>query len=50
MLTAPGTISVNAVAFSPNGATLAAADENGKTYLWNVAARAPSGAIPDRAP
>jgi serine/threonine protein kinase len=45
-LAAPGTISVNAVAFSPDGATLAAAAENGKTYLWNVAARTPSGTIP----
>jgi hypothetical protein len=46
-LTAHGTITVNAVAFSPDGATLAAAAENGKTYLWNVAARTPSGTISD---
>ncbi len=47
ILTAPGTTGVKSVAFSPNGMTLAAADLNGNTYLWNIAARTPSGALPD---
>jgi serine/threonine protein kinase/Tol biopolymer transport system component len=46
-LTAPGASVVKSVAFSPNGMTLAAADENGHTYLWNIAARTPSVTFPD---
>jgi serine/threonine-protein kinase len=37
--TDPGSSGVSSVAFSPDGATLAAADRNGKIFLWNVAAR-----------
>jgi WD40 repeat protein len=32
----PRSQNVNTVAFSPNGKTLATADENGLTYLWKV--------------
>src|SRR5262249_38390391 len=35
----PSSRNVNSVAFSPDARTLAAADENGSTYLWAVATR-----------
>jgi WD40 repeat protein len=35
-LTDPGSKNVNLVAFSPDGKTLATADQNGRTYLWDV--------------
>jgi sugar lactone lactonase YvrE len=41
-LTDPGSEGVDAVAFSPDGQLLAAADLNGSTYLWNVATRSRS--------
>ena len=46
-LTASGTTGVRSVAFSPDGMTLAAADENGHAYLWNVADRTPSATLTD---
>jgi serine/threonine protein kinase len=42
-LTDPGASGVASVAFSPNGATLAAGGGNGKIYLWNVATRKVTG-------
>jgi len=38
-LTDPYGVSVFTVAFSPDGRMLAASDEQGSTYLWNVATR-----------
>jgi hypothetical protein len=38
-LTDPYGVSVFTVAFSPDGRMLAASDEQGRTYLWNVATR-----------
>jgi WD40 repeat protein len=38
-LTDPNGLTVFTVAFSPNGRMLAASDEQGSTYLWNVATR-----------
>ena len=35
---APGTLGTDAIAFSPDGKTIATGDYNGNTYLWNVAA------------
>jgi WD40 repeat protein len=35
-LTDPGSKTVNLVAFSPDGQTLATADQDGRTYLWDV--------------
>jgi WD40 repeat protein len=42
-----GTLGVHAVAFSPDGKTLAAGDWNGVTYLWNVAADSQVGTLTD---
>ncbi|HEY3903567.1 MAG TPA: hypothetical protein VGM14_06685, partial [Streptosporangiaceae bacterium] len=36
---------VEAVAFSPDGQTLAAGDHDGSTYLWNVASRTVAGML-----
>jgi WD40 repeat protein len=38
-LTDPGSKNVNLVAFSPDGRTLATADQNGRTYLWGIPGR-----------
>jgi serine/threonine protein kinase len=46
-LTDPGASGVASVAFSPNGATLAAGGGNGKIYLWNVATRKVTGTFTD---
>jgi hypothetical protein len=35
----PGSQQVNSIAFSPDGKTLATADENGRAYLWDLATR-----------
>jgi WD40 repeat protein len=36
-LTDPGSVGVDAVAFSPTGTALATGDHNGSIYLWNLA-------------
>ena len=41
----PGTLGVLSVAFSPDGKTLATADNNGSTYLWDVATGARTEAL-----
>ena len=46
-LTDPGSTGVNAAAFSPSGRMLATADQNGSTYLWNVAAHSRLAALTD---
>jgi Tol biopolymer transport system component len=38
---------VNGLAFSPDGATLAVADNDGNSYLWNVAARRLTATLTD---
>jgi WD40 repeat protein len=38
-LTDPGSTNVNLVAYSPDGKTLATADQNGRTYLWGIPGR-----------
>jgi serine/threonine protein kinase/Tol biopolymer transport system component len=42
-----GNASVTAVTFSPDGKTLAASDNNGHTYLWNVATGSQTAAVTD---
>ena len=37
----PGSQGVNGVAFNPQGDVLAAADGNGRTYLWKTSALTP---------
>jgi serine/threonine protein kinase len=46
-LTDPASTGVNAAAFSPNGRLIATADQNGSTYLWNVATHSRIGAMTD---
>jgi Tol biopolymer transport system component len=46
-LTDPESTGVNAAAFSPDGRMLATADQNGSTYLWNVADHSRLAALPD---
>jgi WD40 repeat protein len=45
-----GTGGITAVAFSPDGQTLAVADDDGSIYLWNVAARQLTETLADPAP
>jgi len=35
----PNTMGVDAMAFAPDGATLAVDDSNGRVYLWNIATK-----------
>jgi serine/threonine-protein kinase len=46
-LTDPGSTGVNGAAFSPSGQMLATADQNGSTYLWDVATHSRLGAVTD---
>ncbi len=46
-LTGPGTKQFYAVAFSRDGAYAAAADDNGSTYLWDVATRTLAATLND---
>ena len=46
-LSDPASTGVNAAAFSPDGGMLATADQNGNTYLWNVATHTRIGALTD---
>jgi serine/threonine protein kinase len=45
----PGSLGVDAAAFSPDGQLLAAADLNGRTYLWDLATRPRVATLPDPA-
>jgi WD40 repeat protein len=42
-----GGASVNSIAFSPDGKTLATGDRSGNTYLWNVATASKSAPLTD---
>jgi hypothetical protein len=42
-----GSLGVVALAFAPGGATLAASDRNGTTFLWNTARRKVAGTLSD---
>ncbi len=42
-----GGASVNSIAFSPDGKTLATGDRSGNTYLWNVATASESAPLTD---
>ena len=46
-LTDPGSLGVDAVAFSPDGRVLATADHNGRIYPWNVATRRRAATLTD---
>ena len=48
-LTDPGKKGVFAVAFGPGGTTLAAGDNDGSTYLWNLASHAITARLTDPA-
>jgi WD40 repeat protein len=43
----PATDGIHTLAFSPDGRTLAVADNNGSIYMWNVATRKLAAALPD---
>src|SRR5205823_961475 len=45
--TGPKSPSVEAVAFAPNGKALAAGDQDGSTYLWNIATGNLTGTLTD---
>jgi Protein kinase domain/WD domain, G-beta repeat len=45
----PGSLGVDAAAFSPDGQLLAAADLNGRTYLWDLATGPRVATLPDPA-
>jgi Tol biopolymer transport system component len=46
-LTDPASTGVNAASFSPDGKMLATADQNGSTYLWDVASHSRLAALTD---
>jgi hypothetical protein len=46
-LVADGGQGVTSVAFAPGGATLATGDDNGRAYLWDIAARKVAAVFPD---
>lgn len=46
-LSDPATGGIHSLAFSPDGRTLAVADNNGSIYLWDVTTRKLAAALPD---
>jgi serine/threonine protein kinase len=46
-LTDPNSLNANYGVFSPNGQTLAVADDNGGTYLWDTATRSVTATLAD---